>query len=351
MSEYSIQGDGTLNMKVRRTLVALPVILTLGLVLPAATQVAQARTAAKSYKVAFLPKNIGNPYFSIAFSGGKGAAKKDGDSVKQFGPATADPSAQASYISTIVQEGYNAICISADDPNVPVPALKNAMSQGVKVVSFDSDVASDGRNIFVNQASTGQIGRIEVQILGKEIKYKGQIAILSAAPTATNQNAWIGFMKKELKKAKYKKMHLVTTVYGNDDPATSTNVAQGLLSKYPKLRGIISPTTVGIVAASQVVDNAGKKGKVIVTGLGTPLSMKKYVLNGTAPKFALWNPSDLGYLCEYTAHDLLNGSLKAKVGASYTAGKLGKYKVGKNDVVVLGKPTVFDKSNINKFNF
>ena len=203
----------------------------------------------------------------------------------------------------------------------------------------------------MNQANTVQIGTSEIDILGKLINNTGQIAILSAASTATNQNAWIGYMKQELKKPQFKNMKLVTVVYGNDDPSTSTTVAQGLLTKYPKLRGIIAPTTVGIVAAAAVVDNAGKKGKVIVTGLGTPLSMKKYVLNGTSPEFALWNPSDLGYLAEFTAHNLVNGSLKANVGAGYTAGKLGSYKIGANHVVILGPPFVFNKSNIGKFNF
>jgi rhamnose transport system substrate-binding protein len=306
---------------------------------------------AAQFTIAFLPKQVNNSYFTIAFNGAKLAAAKDGDKVLQTGPTAADASQQVTYINSLTQQHVNAIVISGDDPNIVAPALKKAMSKGIKVVSYDSDVAPTARNVFVNQANTTQIGTSEVDILGQELKYTGQIAILSAASTATNQNAWIGFMKQELKKSKFKNMKLVTVVYGNDDPSTSTTVAQGLLTKYPRLRGIIAPTTVGIVAAAAVVDNAGKKGKVIVTGLGTPLSMKKYVLNGTAPEFALWNPSDLGYLAEYTAHNLVNGSLKANVGASYSAGKLGSYKIGAGHVVILGPPFVFNKSNINKYKF
>jgi rhamnose transport system substrate-binding protein len=307
--------------------------------------------AAKQLTIAFLPKQVNNSYFTIAFNGGKLAGKKTGDKVIQTGPTAADASQQVTYINSLIQQHVGAIVISADDPNIVAPALKKAMSQGIKVVSYDSDVAPSARNVFVNQADTVKIGTIEVDILGKELGYKGEFAILSAASTATNQNAWIKDMKTELKKSQFKNMKLDTVVYGNDDPTTSTTVAQGLLSKYPKLKGIIAPTTVGIVAAAAVVDNAGKKGKVIVTGLGTPLSMKKYVLNGTAPEFALWNPSDLGYLAEYTAHDLAAGMLKPNVGASYTAGKLGKYKIGANHVVILGPPFVFNKSNISKYKF
>ena len=109
-------------------------------------------------------------------------------------------------------------------------------------------------------------------------------------------------MKQEL--TKYPKMKLVSIVYGNDDPPTATQVTEGLLEKYPNLKGIISPTTVGILAAAQVVATPKWKGKVIVTGLGTPDEMKAYVADGVAPAFILWNPANLGYLAAYAAVNL-----------------------------------------------
>ncbi len=337
----------------RTLLVAIPATLALGAGLLPALSVPRASATAPhaGYRIAFLPKNVGNPYFDTAFAGAQRAAKENGDTVTQVGPSKADPSGQITYINTLIQQHVNAIAISADDPGVPVPMLKKAMSRGIKVVSYDSDVQPDGRQIFCNQANSEQIGRIEVQIIGRELGYKGQIAILSAASTSPNQNTWIGYMKKELALPKYKNMRLVTTVYGNDDPAVSTTQAQGLLTKYPNLKGIISPTTVGIKAAAQVVKVAGKSGKVIVTGLGTPNDMRSYVLDGTVPDFALWNPGDLGYLAEYTAHELVGGMLKPTTGATYKAGKLGTYKVGANGVVLLGPPFEFTKANIGKFNF
>src|SRR6202034_4794917 len=113
-----------------------------------------------------------------------------------------------------------------------------------------------------------EIGTSEVDLLAKEVHDQGQIGIVSAAASATNQNAWIGYMKQELKK--YPKMKLVSTVYGNDDPATATQVTQGLLQQYPNIKGIISPTTVGIAAAAAVLDTAKYRGKVLLTGLGSP---------------------------------------------------------------------------------
>jgi rhamnose transport system substrate-binding protein len=225
------------------------------------------------------------------------------------------------------------------------------MAQGIKVVSYDSDVEPDARQVFINQANSEDIGRSEVQILGKELNYTGQIAILSAASTATNQNTWIDFMKNELSLPQYKNMQLVKTVYGNDDDQTSFNDTLSLMQAYPNLKGIISPTTVGIAAAARAIESVNKGGKVALTGLGTPNQMRKYVLDGTAQQFALWNPADLGYLAYYAAAALIQGKITGQTGQTFSAGKLGTKTIGANGVVLLGPPTVFSKTNIGQFNF
>jgi rhamnose transport system substrate-binding protein len=222
------------------------------------------------------------------------------------------------------------------------------MKRGIAVVTYDSD-APTCRSMFINQASTAQIGTSEVDVLAKQIGDSGQIAIVSAAASATNQNAWIGYMKTELKK--YPKMTLVSTVYGNDDPTTATQVTQGLLQQYPNLKGIISPTTVGIAAAAAVLDTAKYRGKIALTGLGTPDEMKKYVADGTVKSFELWNPADLGFPAAYAAVELASGKISGASGQTFTAGKLGSFTVGADSTVLLGPPFVFDSSNIAKFNF
>ncbi len=301
--------------------------------------------------VAFLPKAINNPYFDSAATGGKSAAGELKGTFKQVGPSTASASEQVTWINNLTEQHVNAIVVSANDPNALAPSLKQAMSQGIKVVSYDSDVAPDARQVFVSQASPEGIGRSEVQILGKELNYSGQIAILSAASTATNQNAWIGFMKDELSLPAYKGMSLVKVVYGNDDDQTSFNDTLNLLQAYPNLKGIISPTTVGIAAAARAIESVNKGGKVALTGLGTPNQMRKYVKDGTVPQFALWDPGKLGYLAYYAAVALIQGKIRGKQGDSFSAGTLGTKTIGAGGVVLLGSPTVFTKDNIDQYNF
>ncbi|GAA2569016.1 rhamnose ABC transporter substrate-binding protein [Streptomyces sp. LARHCF252] len=306
----------------------------------------------KGLTVGFLPKQVNNPYFTSADKGGEKALKELGSSYKEVGPSSAtDTAGQVSYVNTLTQQQVDAMAVSAQDPGALCTALKQAMKNDIKVVTYDSDTTADCRNAFVSQASAEDLGRTEVQLLAKQIDYKGEIAILSAAQTATNQNTWIDFMKDELKKPEYKNMKLVKTAYGNDDAQQSFQQTQGLLQEHPNLKGIISPTTVGIKAAAQYLSGSKYKGKVKLTGLGTPNDMRKYVKNGTVEAFELWDPAKLGELAARTAVALSSGQITGKEGETFKAGSMGEYTIGKDGVISLGKPTVFDAKNIDQFNF
>jgi rhamnose transport system substrate-binding protein len=307
--------------------------------------------SAASYKVFLLPKFIGVPVFTQNGAGAKAAAKELGDSVTYNGPTEASAAKQVPFIDNAVRQGYNAIIISADDPNAVAPALKRAMAKGVKVISYDGDVAPDARQVFVSPPSAKDIGFFQVEWLGSQIGYKGQIAILSATPTAANQNTWIKFMKQALKLPKYKGMQLVKVAYGNDNDTKSAQETQALLQAYPDLKGIISPTTVGVAAAARVLQQAHECGKVALTGLGLPSQMRAYIKAGCAKKVGLWDERKFGYVAMYAAHAVLEGKLTGKAGESFVAGKAGKKTVGPNKTVIFDKPLVFTKANVDQYHF
>src|SRR4051794_8482078 len=307
-------------------------------------------SAAASLNVVFIPKNLGNPYFDASDAGGKAAVESLGGKFSEVGPQTASPDAQVQYINTAAQQKVSAIVISANDPTAIGSALQQAKTAGTKVVTFDSDTEAQYRDVFINQASPEGIAKAEVDGIAKQIGDAGEIAILSASANATNQNAWIDLMKKELA-ASHPNIKLVETVYGNDDDQTSFDKTAALLQKHPKLKGIISPTTVGIAAAARYLSTSDKKGKVALTGLGTPDQMRKYVKDGTVKAFALWNPEDLGYLAAYAAKALVDGDIKGDEGDKFTAGTLGDFTVGADGQVLLGDPFTFDASNIDQFHF
>ncbi|GAA2259846.1 rhamnose ABC transporter substrate-binding protein [Streptomyces ruber] len=306
----------------------------------------------KGLTIGFLPKQVNNPYFTVADKGGETAVKELGSTFKEVGPNSAtDTAGQVSYVNTLTQQQVDAMAVSAQDPGALCTALKQAMRNGIKVVTYDSDTKPDCRNAFISQASAEDLGRTEVQLLAEQIDYKGEIAILSAGQTATNQNTWIEYMKEELKDPKYKDMKLVEVAYGNDDAQQSFQQTQGLLQEFPDLKGIISPTTVGIKAAAQYLSGSKYKGKVKLTGLGTPNDMRNYVKDGTVEAFELWDPAKLGELAARTAVALASGQITGREGETFTAGGMGEYTIGADGVIDLGKPTVFDAGNIDDHDF
>ncbi|MEV0202786.1 rhamnose ABC transporter substrate-binding protein [Nonomuraea sp. NPDC050691] len=302
-------------------------------------------------KLAFLPKQINNPYETIVDNAGIEAAKEYKGEAKEVGPSDASASSQISYINTLTQQGHDAILIAANDANAVCGPLQQARAKGIKVVSYDSDAAPECRDLFINQASSEEVGRSQVRLLADMIGKKGEIAILSATANATNQNTWIKYMKDELTKPDYKDMKLVKVAYGDDDDQKSFTETQGLLQAYPNLKGIISPTTVGVSAAARYISGSKYKGKITLTGLGTPNQMRQFVKDGTVEKFALWNPKDLGYLASYAAAALVSGQITGAQGETFKAGKLGERTIGANGEVILGPPFTFDAANIDQFDF
>jgi rhamnose transport system substrate-binding protein len=322
----------------------------------AAAPSAAGSAAAGALTVGYLPKDIVNQYFAAAKVGIDKGAAESGSKIIQVGPNEPKADLQVPFIKDLTTQKVNAIIISADGKDEVAPDLKAAMADGIKVVGFDSSPAVGAYDVFVNQVDFSGVG-VNLADWACELapNCTGDIAILSAAATATNQNEWIDLMKKTLSTdAKYKGLNLVDTVYGDDKADVSTTQAQGLLTKYPNLKVIVAPTTVGILAAAQVVSAAKKSDSVKVTGLGFPNDMKPYVADGTSPVFGLWSVPDLGYLAYQVAAKLVSGELKGTEGETFTVKGLNgdkPYTIGKDNTVVLGPAFRFDKTNVNDLNF
>jgi rhamnose transport system substrate-binding protein len=299
-------------------------------------------------KIAMVVKNLGNSFFEACRDGGLEAAKELGgvDLIFQ-GPSTPTAEGQIDIITSLIAQKVDAIVISANDVDALVPITKKAMAAGIKVISFDSGIAPDGRILHLAPSGDEFIGRSQVKMLADLIGNTGEIAILSASSQATNQNAWIEWMKKEL--VNHPNMKLDTVVYGDDLSDKSYREAMGLFKSFPNLKGIIAPTTVGIAAAGKALEDAGLAGKIQLTGLGLPSEMKQYIKDGTCLRMSLWNPIDLGYSATYIAAQLVRGLIKGTANEAMKVGRMGTINIGGGMVAVMSEPYVFNKDNIDKF--
>ena len=221
-------------------------------------------------------------------------------------------------------------------------------------MTWDSPIPSAaGESVFVAQVDFGSIGVVmadmALSIIGPD---GGQFAILSASPDAANQNAWIAAMETALADPKYAGLEMTEIVYGDDQSEKSYEQAQALLSKYPDLKLIMAPTSVGIVAAAKALQDEGLCNDVKVSGLGLPAEMVEYTMNGCAPEFALWSFVDLGYLTYYTSYMLATGAIQGVEGETFTAGRMGDFTIEKDPNrevglrVLMGPFTVYNAENV-----
>jgi rhamnose transport system substrate-binding protein len=319
-------------------------------ILAATTAVAAllASPAFAQTRIALVVKSLGNGFFDAANKGAQEAAAELGDvEVIYTGPTAATAEAQIEVINSLIAQQVDAIAISANDPDALVPALQKAMERGIKVISWDSGVAPEGRQLHLNPSETALIGETIIKLAADYLPEGGDVAILSASSTATNQNAWIEAAKAALPE-KFPNINLVSVVYGDDDSVKSTDEAKGLIASYPNLKAIIAPTTVGVVAAAQVVTDMDLIGKVNVTGLALPSEFKQFIDNGASQAVALWNPIDLGYSAVMLANDLVEGGV-AEPGATLSMGRMGDLTLDDTNSGAMAAPFTFDASNIEEF--
>jgi rhamnose transport system substrate-binding protein len=302
-------------------------------------------------KLVYIPKNTGNPYFDEVDRGFKEAATKFDLEYTTVAPAKADATSQLPIIKDQIQRGVDVIAISPNSPDALNTVLDQAKARGITVITVDADLVGNElhRDVAVLPADFDEIGPSQLELLGKLTNYEGDFAILSATTDAPNQNAWIAKMKDALKNPKFAKLRLVDTVYGDDEPQKSTTECEGLLAKYPNLKGIVSPTSVGLAASAQVLERSGKK--LQLTGLSTPNQLKKFVKNGTVTAFQLWSPKDEGFLAAYVAAQIHAKKLAPKDGLEVDVPNLGKRKFSSKMELTGGTILTFDKANIDKYDF
>lgn len=298
--------------------------------------------------VGLLPKSKGNQYFATVEKGAQAAAAELGVQLLFDGPTNTDAAKQNEIVENWITQEVDVIAAAAENRDGLSSALKKAQAKGIKVVTYDADANPDARSFFVNQATSQGIGELLMDLAAKLCGEEGEFAIITATLTAANTNEWRKHIEARLKD-KYPKMKLVDTKPCDDDKGKAQQEATNLLSAYPNVKAIMAICSPAVPGAAEAVKQAGKAGTVKVVGLGLPNENKQYVKDGVTQAVILWNVEDLGYLAIQAAVAAKKGTLKAG-DKTFKAGKLGEMEIQGSDIL-LGKPFVFTKENIDGFNF
>jgi ABC-type sugar transport system substrate-binding protein len=303
--------------------------------------------AAKKIVVGMMPKAKGDPYFISCRKGAEEAARELGVELLWDGPTGLDPAKQNEVVEAWITRGVDAIAVSVENRAGISTVLRKARERGIKVVTWDADAENDARDFLINQATPQGIGYTLMDEAARMLNGKGEFAIITGALSATNQNEWIKHIKARLAE-KYPDIKLTTIQPSDDDRDRAFTEAQNIMKVHPNVKVIVAISAPAVPGAAEAVKQSGR-ADVKVTGLSLPNLCKPYVHDGFIDSIVLWDTGNLGYLTITAAKALMTGELKPGVN-SMTAGRLGKLDV-KDTEVLLGAPFIFNKANIDKFDF
>jgi ABC-type sugar transport system substrate-binding protein len=302
----------------------------------------------KKLTIAFLPKSKGNAYFISCKKGAERAARELGIDLLFDGPTDPDPARQNEIVDNWITLGVDAIAAACENKEGISTALRRARAKGVKVITYDADALTDAREFFVNQATPQGIGDALMDEAARLCHTQGEFAVIIGSLTAANQSEWRKYI--ELRRAAtYPTMKLVAVRPCDDLKDKAQSEATTLLGAYPNLKLFLSTTSLGVPGAAEAVKQAGKTGQVKVIGLGLPSENRRYVKEGVTDSVILWKTEDLGYLAIQAAAAVLKGTLKPG-DQTFKAGALGEFQI-QGDNIVLGKPFIFNRANIDQFDF
>ena len=304
-------------------------------------------------KIGMMPKLMGISFFDATGRGAKDAAQELGVELVYDGPTEDNVEQQAEMLNTWVAQGFDVIAVAPNDPDSIASTIKDARDAGCIVLTWDTDANAEASNrqLFVNHTPNEGIANtlIDMMVEGAgddDGKLRGKFVIISGTTTAANQNTWMSLMVPRLKK-EHPECELLETLYPTENERKARTQTADLLEAQTDLKGIWAITSVALPAAAKAVQDADKSGKICVTGLSMPSLMREYVKNDTVKYFALFNVDDLGYLTVHMAKMLAEGEVKDGV---IDVGRIKGITI-KGQEVILGQPLVFDKSNIDDFQF
>jgi rhamnose transport system substrate-binding protein len=303
--------------------------------------------ATETVTIGMMPKAKGDPYFVSCRKGAEDAAAALGVTVLWDGPTELDPAKQNEVVEAWITRGVDAIAVSVENQAAISTVLRKARSRGIPVLTWDADAERDARDFLVNQATPQGIGETLADEAARMLGGRGEFAIVTASLSAANQNEWMTHIRARLAAA-HPDVSIAVVRPSDGDRDRAFAETQTILKVYPNVRvimGIAAPAVPGIAEA---VKQSGRTD-VKVTGLSLPNMCKPYVHAGIIESVVLWNTGDLGYLTVHAAAALARGRLRPGA-TSIDAGRLGTVAIA-GDQILLGKPFVFTKANIDNFDF
>ena len=210
--------------------------------------------------------SLGNPFFVALSKGAEFEAKKTNPNVKITAVGFEyDLGKQVTQIDNFIAAGVDMILLNPGDPKAIGPAIKKAQAADILVVAVDT--AAEGADATVTTNNV-QAGEISCQYIVDKLGGKGDV-IIQNGPQVSAVIDRVNGCKSVFAKAPGIKV-LSSDQDGKGSREGGLTVAQGYLTRYPKIDAIFAindPQAIGTDLAARQQQRSG----IIITSVdGAP---------------------------------------------------------------------------------
>ena len=167
-----------------------------------------------------------------------------------------DVSQQVSDMADLVTKGVNLICLTAGSATALVPAVDDAMDEGVAVVNFDCAVDTENVTAKIT-LDNAEFGRIDAKWLAEKLGGKGKIVLLAGTAGTDNAEQRVNGAKEVI--AQFPDIEILAESYCDYDYAKGKAAIESMLSAYPEIDGVLSLGGAMTRGAIDAFEEAGRE--------------------------------------------------------------------------------------------
>ncbi len=211
-------------------------------------------------KYILIASNIKVPYWQEAAAGLSKATAQMHVASEVIGPDTYDVKAQHEQFQDALKKKPTGILVSAGDPNLIKEDIDAAISQGIPVITIDSDVPASNRLTFIG-TDNYKIGLMGAHLAAKEMKFRGS-AVIYTMPEQRNLSERLRAYKDVFDTYPQIKISEVVDIKG--DPTAAFDKTMDLIAKNAKVDAFICLVSIACPEVAEVLDRKHVTGKVVV---------------------------------------------------------------------------------------
>lgn len=243
------------------------------------------------YKIYLITMDQMDQHWVKLKEGAEKASKELGNvDFTWLAPDVKDDAKQIEAINNAIAGGADAILLAANGPDAVTSALKEAESNGIKIVYVDSAANFDAVQTLATDNKAA--GKIAGEELIKALKDKGvnagDIGVISTNSATASSNLREEGFRSAFEGTSYK---VLETQYGEGDVNKSKDIATNFITNGAVgLFGTNEGSTVG--AGNAVVES---QGKAIAVGFDTSDTIISLIKDGHLLATMVQNPDVMGY--------------------------------------------------------